>query len=153
MVDVTFESFVRDSAPRLRAALVATFGTQRGLEAVHDALAYGWEHWDRIGPMANPVGYLFRVAYRNALREGNCRRPVFDVPPVEALPNFEPRLLPALAQLSEQQRVAVVLVHGYGWPIVELAALLEITHSTARTHLARGLANLQHALEVHRDAD
>lgn len=151
-MSVTFENFVRDEGPRLRAALVATFGAQRGTEAVADALAYGWEHWDRIESMDNRMGYLFRAAYRVALRNGPRRAPVFTAPPPADLPHFEPRLLPALAQLSEQQRVAVVLVHGYGWPIVEVADLLEITHSTARTHLARALTRLQAALEVHSDA-
>ena len=152
-MDVTFENFVRAEGPRLRAALVATFGTQRGVEAVAEALAYGWEHWAHIEPMDNRVGYLFRVAYRAALRNGPRRAPTFDLPPAADLPHFEPRLLPALARLSEQQRVAVVLVHGYGWPIVEVAHLLEITHSTTRTHLARALARLQAALEVHPDGN
>lgn len=150
-MDVTFETFVRADGPRLRAALVATFGIDRGAEAVADSLAYGWQHWDRIESMDNRVGYLFRVAYRNALRSAPRRRPVFAAPSATELPQFEPRLLPALAELSEQQRVVVVLVHGYGWPIVEVADLLEITHSTARTHLARAVTRLQAALEVHSD--
>lgn len=153
LVSVSFETFVRADGPRLRAALVAAYGTDRGAEAVADALAYGWQHWERIGSMDNPVGYLYRVAQRSALRDAPRRIVGFAAPPVEELPRFEPRLLPALAELSEQQRVAVVLVHGYGWPIVEVAALLDVTHSTVRTHLARALAHLQTALEVHSDVN
>ncbi|MDO8391496.1 MAG: hypothetical protein Q7V57_13530 [Actinomycetota bacterium] len=90
---VTFEKFVRGEGPRLRAALVATFGPQRGTEAVADALAYGWENWERIEPMDNRMGYLFRVAYRVALRNGPRRAPAFTAPPADELPHFEPRLM------------------------------------------------------------
>jgi DNA-directed RNA polymerase specialized sigma24 family protein len=76
--------------------------------------------------------------------------PSFPVPSGQALPEFEPGLLPALAALTEHQRVCVVLVHGYSWPIVEVARLLDVTHATARTHLQRGMAHLRIALEVHR---
>jgi hypothetical protein len=52
----TFEAFVRVAEPRLRIALAAALGQQRGAEATAEALAYGWEHWDRIGAMDNPCG-------------------------------------------------------------------------------------------------
>jgi hypothetical protein len=29
-----------------------------GRDAAADALAYGWEHWERIKDMKNPIGYL-----------------------------------------------------------------------------------------------
>jgi RNA polymerase sigma factor (sigma-70 family) len=64
-----------------------------------------------------------------------------------------PGLLPALASLTESQRVAVVLIHGYGWSQTETARLLDISHATVRTHLARALAHLQKALEVRENAD
>lgn len=62
--------------------------------------------------------------------------------------NFEPRLVPALERLSEQQRVVVVLVHGYAWSQAEVAELLGVVPSTIHTTLRRALTNLQHDLEV-----
>jgi len=53
-----FTSFVEQVEPRLRRALVAAFGLERGRDAAAEALAYGWEHWDRIAATANPAGYL-----------------------------------------------------------------------------------------------
>jgi DNA-directed RNA polymerase specialized sigma24 family protein len=147
---VTFEEFARDDGRRLRAALVAAFGAEAGGDAAADALAYGWEHWHRVGSMENPVGYLFRVGYNAGRRRRgrDARRPLFPAPPPGELPSVEPGLAPALTALTEQQRVAVVLVHGYSWPMVEVADLLGVSHSTVRTHLARAIARLQTELEV-----
>ena len=72
------------------------------------------------------------------------------MPEPDELPSFEPGLLPALEDLTESQRTAVVLVHGFGWSQVEVAELLDVSASTLRTHLSRGLAKLQNALEVDR---
>jgi hypothetical protein len=47
-------------------ALAAAAGIEAGREATAEALAYGWEHWDRVGSMENPVGYLYRVGRSKA---------------------------------------------------------------------------------------
>lgn len=150
MSGVTFEEFVRGEGRRLRAALIAAFGADLGADATADALAYGWEHWQRVGAMENPVGYLYRVGHRIGVRRRSRdgARPAFPAPAGDGPVGFEPALLPALAALSEAQRISVVLVHGYGWPIVEVADLLDVSHSTVRTHLARALQHLRTALEV-----
>jgi RNA polymerase sigma-70 factor (ECF subfamily) len=64
------------------------------------------------------------------------------------MPELEPELGPALRQLSESQRVAVVLVHGCGWTHAEVAELVGSATSTVATHVARGLARLRALLEV-----
>jgi DNA-directed RNA polymerase specialized sigma24 family protein len=53
-----------------------------------------------------------------------------------------------LAQLSDRQRVAVVLVHGFGWTIREVAELTNTRTTTVQNHLERGLARLRSGLEV-----
>jgi RNA polymerase sigma factor (sigma-70 family) len=58
----------------------------------------------------------------------------------------------ALRKLTERQRIAVVLVHGYGWTLAEVAQLLDIKVTTVQTHLERGLARLRVHLEVTPDA-
>ena len=150
--DVTFEEFAGSIGVSLRAALVAAFGPDAGVDAAAEALAYGWEHWHRIGQMENPSGYLYRVGQTAARR---ARRPqgFLPVPPADDLPDFEPRLLPALEGLSEGQRVCVVMVHAFGWGQTEVARLLDISPSTVRTHLARALTHLQRELEVSNHAD
>lgn len=147
-MESTFTSFVREHEPRLRWALVARFGPDRGREAAAEALAYGWVHWDRVAVMENPAGYLYRVGYRRGIRRR--RRPVFPTPPERSEPWVEPGLPDALARLSGRQRTAVVLVHSFGWTYVEVAGVMGVSVSTVRNHVARGMAKLRAALEVQR---
>lgn len=95
----SFELFFKDAEPRLHDALPACFGSELGREATADALAYGWEHWDRVASMENPIGYLFVVGRdrgRKARGRRRARLPLveesrllrrrdFDIPPVEGL--------------------------------------------------------------------
>ncbi len=88
-VTESFTLFVKDFEPRLRYALVAAFGPERGLESASDALAYGWEHWDRVAGMENPAGYLYRLAQRRARRRRRSRV-VFPSVPLADVPWAEP---------------------------------------------------------------
>jgi predicted RNA polymerase sigma factor len=76
-----FEAFVAAHERRLRQALTAAFGIDRGREGAADAFAYAWEHWDRVAAMANPAGYLFVVGRDRHRRRFRNRlaKPVFDV--------------------------------------------------------------------------
>lgn len=141
-----FTEFARDAEPRLRIALAAAVGHDLGREATAEALAYGWEHWERIAEMDNPVGYLYRVG-RSRVRLKK-RRPVLPPVPISRSPMVEPALPAALAKLSDRQRVAVVLIHGFDWKQTEVADLLEVDPPTVATHLRRGLAKLRRSLKV-----
>jgi len=59
---------------------------------------------------------------------------------------FEPGLSAALASLSERQRLAVVLVHGFDYTLREVADLTGIKITTVQTHLERGLSRLRDRL-------
>ncbi len=144
-----FDRFVADAEPRLRRALVAALGQQLGVEATSIALAYGWEHCERLSTMENPAGYLYRVGRTRAVRQR--RQPRFLPVPTEVAHDVEPGLPDALKTLSERQRVAVMMVHADGWTRHEAAEALDITVSSLDTHLARGLDRLRHALGVSSD--
>ncbi|WP_350170190.1 RNA polymerase sigma factor [Ilumatobacter fluminis] len=144
-----FTSFVRRVQPRLQRGLVATYGPDVGRQATVDALSWAWEHWDQIRSVENQTGYLYRVG------QSASRRYVPKPLPPELLgeleqrfPDVEPRLVPALARLSTQQRTVVVLVHGFGWSQADVAGLLELNPSTVREHLSRALSRLRDQLEV-----
>jgi DNA-directed RNA polymerase specialized sigma24 family protein len=143
-----FTAFVGAAEPRLRQALVAVRGVEDAQDAVAEALAYAWQHWDRVRAMANPVGYVYRVARSRARRRR--RRPLFPGAG-SALAEVEPGLPAALAQLPERQRVAVLLVHGWDWTQDEVAGLMGVSVSTVRNHLRRGLERLRDALGVQVD--
>ena len=150
---MAFEDFAASLGLRLRVALVAAYGPEVGLDAAAEAIAYGWQHWERVGGMSNPAGYLYRVGQSAARREFGRRNIYMQRDPDPVLPDFDPGLVPALRRLTEHQRVAVVMVHGYGWSQAEVADVLSVTPSTVRMHIARAMAQLKQALEVAENAD
>lgn len=140
-----FEAFVAHFEKPLRIALVAVFGQDDGRDAAAAALAYAWEHWDRVSRMDNPAGYLYRVGRSSQRRR---KEPRFVAASHQSMPDVEPALPSALAGLSEKQRIAVVLVHGYGWQRSEVAAMTGSSVSSIDTHLSRGLGKLRISLGV-----
>jgi DNA-directed RNA polymerase specialized sigma24 family protein len=138
-----FERFVTLYEPRLRRALVTRFGTEEGRDATAEALAYAWEHWTTLETIDNPLGYLYRVGQsRSRKRE---LRVLFLLPETNEH-EFEPKLPEALRKLSDHQRLAVVLVHAYGWRVTEVAELLGVKSDTVQNHLARGLRRLRKSI-------
>lgn len=141
--------FLGDAQVRLQRALVARFGTDDGLEAASDALAYAVENWDRVAAMDNPVGYLYRVGETSGRRRTRrwqhigllVREPVTTDGPVDV------DLQRALLGLSDAQRVEVVLVHGHGHSYAEAADVLDVPVTAVTNHLHRGLARLRSILE------
>ncbi|MEY2462936.1 MAG: hypothetical protein QOH64_1074 [Acidimicrobiaceae bacterium] len=95
--------------------------------------------------MRNPMGYLYRVGQSHMRRR---KSPIVFARSEQHDPWIEPKLAEALASLSERQRLAVVLIHGYGWRPAEVAEVTGLRPPTVRTHATRGLARLRHALEV-----
>ena len=143
----TFESFVSATEPRLREALSAALGSDVGRDATAEALAYAWEHWDRVSAMENPAGYLYLVGLRRG-RRTLTRRVVLMPVASGHTPWIEPGLPAALASLSDQQRVVVMLVHCFEWTLSEVAELLDLSKSTVQSHAERGLDRLRSRLGV-----
>lgn len=147
----SFTSFVKVQGEQVRLALIASFGPETGADATSEALAYGWQHWNRVSNMDNAAGYLYTVG-RNWARRQFKRRP--SLPPPEAAEQaadrwVEPGLPHALSRLTTRQRTSVILVHGYGWTLEEASRVLGIGRSTVQKHVDRGLARLRGSLGVH----
>ena len=140
----TFDEFYRRHEPPIRRALVAALGPTDGSEAASRALAYGFEHWDRLSAMDNPAGYLYRVG-RNGARTRKRPLPSLRRPGNEAI-EFEPALPGALNRLTESQRCSVLLVVAWGYPLAEAADLLGVSVSRLRNHVARGMAHLRRTI-------
>ena len=145
-----FSEFMDEVQDRLRFALIAGYGPDRGTEAAADSLAYAWEHWDRIRIMDNPGGYVYRVGARIAQhdRRRQFRRPPILPEPISNPPDMEPGLPKALGRLSERQRVAVFLVEGLGYSYQEVADLLGVAKGTVQSYVDRGLRKLRRSLGV-----
>lgn len=143
----SFTEFVSGFETKLRQSLTAAFGVEAGIEAAAEALAYGWEHWDRVSAMDNPAGYLYRVGYDRARRMPSKKLRLPTVDPVTQ-PWVEPGLPKAFSALPEQQRVVVALVYGYQWSMGEVAQYLGVSKGTIQTHARRGLERLRNKLGV-----
>jgi DNA-directed RNA polymerase specialized sigma24 family protein len=143
----TFTAFFGESEPRIRHAMVAAYGAEIGREAAADALEYAWTHWDRVRAMDHPVAYLYRVG-RSASRKYR-RRPAYGEPGTSARePWVEPDLRRILNRLTERQRTAVVLRHGFGYTFEEIAQVMGISVSSVQKHVDRSLAKLRRGLEA-----
>jgi DNA-directed RNA polymerase specialized sigma24 family protein len=150
--DSDFRAFVSEAEPRLRGGLVAGFGIQIGEQATADAIAYGWEHWARVHGMENPIGYLFRVGQTAGQRSLRTPGRGMSMPEPNTPPMVEPALPAAIATLSDNQRISTLLVHGAGWTLTEVAALLSVRPGTVAKHAERGLDKLRRTLGVATDA-
>jgi DNA-directed RNA polymerase specialized sigma24 family protein len=146
--DTTFRRFVESSEPRLRRALTAAYGPERGAEATAESLAYAWEHWDHVKNLDNPIGLLYRVG-QSRTRERKIRH-LFQRP---WTPEYwvDPKLGAALSKLTKSERVAVALVLASGLTPSEAAATMGVTPSTVNTLTKRGLTKLRRALGANRD--
>ena len=144
----SFTDFVDDVELRLRQALTAALGPEVGREASADALAYAWEHWERISVMENPVGYVYRVGQSRGGRMRRRRRVVLPPVATERLPWVEPGLPAALARLSEKQRTVVLLLHSYEWTMSEVAGLLGVSKGTVQSYADRAMHGLRRRLKV-----
>jgi len=141
-----FTEFVEEIEPMLHHALIPVVGVDAARDSTADALSYAWEHWDRVGSMENPGGYLYRIAHNRAKRSLRRRRPLLPAIHADEEPWVEPGLPAALARLTGHQRSAVWLIHGLGWRPVEVARLIDVSESTVQTHARRGLEKLRRAL-------
>jgi RNA polymerase sigma factor (sigma-70 family) len=144
-----FTAFAGDAGERLRRVLVAGYGVEAGNDVCADALAYAWEHWDRVRGLDNPVGYLYRVARSAHRRHRRWRRrpPSFPIEHTRHPEALDPELGSALGRLTRHQRSCVVLVHVYDWTYQQAADALDLPVSSVRNHVHRGLIALRKALE------
>ena len=135
------EDFLLDARPKLMRAFIGSLGENRADDALGAAFEWAFENWERLSVMENPVGYLYRVG---STRSTPPKVPdTLPSPTDVGIPDFEPRLVPALLKLPETQRTAVWLVHGCGWSYGDAADAMDVGESTIGTHLSRGLATLR----------
>lgn len=150
-----FRSLCAAIEPGLRRSLVAAYGVQVGRDATCEALAWAWQHLDRVEAMANPGGYLYRVGQSAARKELRSIRSSTPWPAVQAAAerHFEPALAGAMERLTPSQRTAVLLVHGHGYTLSEAAEHMGCRKRTLRNHLERGMGKLRTDLGVLCDDD
>ena len=145
------EFFEREHLRLGRAIYLLTGDRGEAQELVQEALARAHERWDRVSGMAEPAGYVYRIASNLHRRKGRLRgwlpligeRSGSD--PIDAT---ESRidLLAALARLPRDQREAVVLVEMFGYDAETAAQILGIKAVSVRVRLHRARLRLREVL-------
>jgi DNA-directed RNA polymerase specialized sigma24 family protein len=162
----SFDAFVVRSRADLFRALAAQFHHETATEALADAYAYAWKHWDALALMENPTGYVYRIAERVALRAEIRNRNAYSTQQVRELSDSETpttgvgssklsdsrwledyesdvSVVEILRVLPSRQRACVLLIHAYGWTYKQAALTLDLPITTVTNEATRGMARLR----------
>ena len=156
--DLPFDQWVGARVPALvRFAYLVTGSQDAAEEAVQTALTKACEHWGRIQRTTDPDSYVRRMvvnAHVSAWRRfGKRVSPVAELRGTQAGADPADRVAGSDAvwrvcsRLPRQQRAAVVLRFYEDLEYAEIAAVLDVTEATARSHVNRALASLRAELE------
>ena len=146
-----FATFFADEHRGLFRLLCFVTGNRAdAADLMQDAFLKLWERWDRVEGMADPKGYLFRVALngsrmraRAAFRAARKLVPlVSSYDPFDEV-NLREDVRKLLLGLSLRQRAALVLLDLYGYGSQEAARIMGIRPSTVRALATQGRAVLR----------
>lgn len=141
------EAVYREHGSRLLRAVIAYAGNREvAIDAVSEAFAQALRRGDAIRA---PLPWVWRAAFRIAAGELKNRARESATMPERSYEMAEPAgdVVGALAQLSPMQRGSVVLHHYAGYPVKEVASILDSTEPAVWVHLNRGRKRLRELLE------
>ena len=143
----TFVDLYGSDRDRLARAVGMTLGdADLGAEAVDEAFVRAYQRWPRVGRLADPSGWVFRVAVNWATSVLRRRRPPSvrpDRDPTDVSQPTEPSLLAALAELPVAQRAVVVCRYYLHLSEEETAEALGIRPGTVKSRSHRAMQTLQ----------
>lgn len=149
-----FEEFFRAEYPGLvRAFYVLTADQAEAEELAQEAMARAYERWERVGAMASPAGYLYRIGVNLnrqrmrhlAVRARRLLAATRDAPS-EQVPGVRREIAEAIASLSRGQREAFMLVEWLGLNAEEAGGVLGIAPASVRSRVHRAKAVLRSRL-------
>jgi len=150
----TFDGFYRRELASLVTLAAALAGPAAADDIAQEAMLAAYRRWDRVSGLDVPVAWVRRVCANQAvsvmrrrgaearavLRLGARRQQQFELAPEPDGFWSEVRRLP------RRQAQAVALAYVYGMGVAEIAATLEVSPGTVKTHLSRGRAALAQTL-------
>jgi RNA polymerase sigma factor (sigma-70 family) len=126
-------------------------------DAVQEALVRVWRELRRGTSIDAPLAWTYRTCYRLAMQHHRWRRQLSRLlprlaprHPEYAGPESSDRLAVwgAVDTLPPRQRHVVYLHYAADLPFDEIARIVGISPSAARTHASRGLATLRRELSI-----
>ena len=138
----------------VRALTVVAGDRESAADAVQDAFVKAHLHWNKISRYDDPSGWVRRVAI-NRLRDEHRRarrrrRALQRIRSQPTSPNDVPDLdefARLLAALPRQQRLATALYYVDNLTVAEIAATLDISDGTVKSHLHDARRRLRPVLE------
>jgi RNA polymerase sigma-70 factor (ECF subfamily) len=150
-----FEVLFRGEYARLVRGLVS-FGD--GAEAaVQEAFVKALVRWSHVGTLDDPAGWVRRVAVRQLLNARRSRLREIAATARLGRQSFESAdiglldVSDAVRGLPRQQRIAVGLRYGGGYPIGAVAAAMGLSEGGVKSHLHAARERLRAALSENRD--
>lgn len=133
-------------------------------DIVQEAFVRVLKNLDRFDTRFRFSTWLFTIAKRLYVNFMQKQRPVYDSEAIslrmgntespghvssrrETMRNARELLDRALAGLSEQQREIILLFHQQSWPIIEIAAHLNMPEGTVKSHLHRARQRMKRFIE------
>jgi RNA polymerase sigma-70 factor (ECF subfamily) len=148
----SFEGFYEATFRRLFTALCLVTGDRHEAEEIaQDAFVRMYERWDRVGGLADPTGYLFRVSmnlFRSRYRRASLGlRRTFLLAPAASddLAAVEARdeVAHLLRELDPKQRAAVLLTAILDFSAEEAGRMLGMQASSVRSLTTRARARMK----------
>lgn len=158
--ELDVEAFCRRTWPRLHGALVLQLGSREAAEDVaQEALVRAWERWERVSAMANPEGWVFRVAFNLASTDRRRRRVADRVAALRPLAPLVDRtddilsVHAALAELPPRQRAAVVLRFFADLDVAATAEVMGCAPGTVKALTSQAVQSLRMRLDTDVDEE
>jgi RNA polymerase sigma-70 factor (ECF subfamily) len=151
--DAAAELFARHWRPAWRAAYAITGRRELADDVAQDAFERAFAALARFDERRPFAPWLHRIVTNRCLDLLRAERRLTGDAELERLEARElgggdSELLEAVAGLSLQRRVVVVLRYGLGYPPAQIAAILDLPVGTVHSRLARALEDLRERYEV-----
>jgi RNA polymerase sigma-70 factor (ECF subfamily) len=151
----SFDGFYRREIGKVVGLAYVLSGSRSGAEDLaHEGFLAAYRQWDRIAVFDDPGAWVRRVVANRSV--STIRRRTAEVKALLRLdaPSFELIEIPAesahiwreVRHLPKRQAQVIVLRHVDGQSIAQIAAILECSENTVKTHLQRAKRTLAQRL-------
>jgi RNA polymerase sigma-70 factor (ECF subfamily) len=145
-----FDALYRTAWPQAVRSAVRIVGDPGVAEEIaQEAFVRAFDRWRAVRAHPAPEAWVLRVTINLALDTVRRKAPDFVAPEpvhIDEMVVNSVVLRDALARLSRKQRAALVLRYFAGYQEVEIAAALNTSPGTVKTHLSRGTRRLRELL-------